>query len=219
MTDGDDRSDRATPDALNDAFGGPSRSSEQFSTGDHGVVRGDDDVAFDLESCELVAQSFDTESGVGTRLYRVEGDTFALSQYRRSVSQEWSENLLTHGTLTVEPVELDAATLREGVDDHGAPPLTDDQLEHVRDTYATVSREAIRQAIDAPGTDDGPVVRRQLACVEDHAWRETLEPRLAEGLVEGQTGAVLDALMDARPEVDWTWCRLYAVYLARLDFE
>lgn len=220
MTGGDGSPENASPESLEDLLGegsGEANATTGPTTGAHGVVSGDDEVAFDLESCEIVAQSFDTEVSVGTRLYHVADDVFALSQYRRSGTQDWSEKLVTYGVLTVEPVELVADVLDEAVRERGLEPLTDSQLAHVRDVYTATCRATIWEEIEAPGTNTGPVVRGRIACVEDPAWRETLLPQL-ERLSDAQIDAVSDALVDARPEVDWTWCQLYAFYVARLDF-
>lgn len=226
MTDGDNDPADATPpdavaDALGEALGDAGRRQGQghgMSEGTHGVVTGDDDADFDLEACEIVAQTYDIEAGVGTRLYHVADDTYALSQYRRSVGQDWAETLLTHGELTVDPAPLDAATLAAAVADADAPALSEAQLDHVQTVYADACERAIEDALAARGTDDGPVLRGELACVEDHTWRDDLRPALADELADAQVDAVLEGLMDARPDTDWTWCQLYAVYVARLRF-
>lgn len=220
MTDGDDQSENETSRIIADLMDGENADAEAsgFSKGDHGTVTGDEDIDFNLESCEIVAQSLDTETSVGTRLYYVSDDIYALAQYRRSVSNDWSENFLTHGILTVNPIELDADTLRNEIADHGTDSLTDEQLDRVRDEYVMACRDAIWAGIDKPGTNNGPVLRGRIVCIEDHSWRETLRPRFGAFLSDAQLEAVEIALMDSRPDVDWTWCQLYAIYVARLDF-
>lgn len=212
----------AVAEVLGDALGSGDRSRNggtDPSRGDHGVVSGDEDTDFDLKACEIVAQTFDNEAGVGSRLYHVEGDVYALSQYRRSVAKDWSETLLTHGELTVEPATLDSAVFEAAVDERGASPLTDEQLAHIRTVYTETCTQAVWDAIERRGTNDGPVLQEGLACVEDHTWRETLQPAFATELADEQVAAVSDALMDARPDLDWTWAQLYAVFVSKLAFD
>lgn len=226
MIDGNNDSETPSPpeamaDALGSALGndGGTGNANAMSRGNHGTVTGDDDVGFDLERCEIVAQTYDTEAGVGSRLYHVNGDTYALSQYRRSVSQEWAETLLTHGELTIQPATLDVSTFEAAVREYDASPLTDVQLTFIQNAYDTACKEAFWSGLEGARTNDGPVLRGELACIEDHGWRETLRSSLAERLDDCQVEAVLDNLMDARPDVDWTWCQLYAVYVIRMLFE
>jgi hypothetical protein len=223
MTENGRSDDEQVPDGMadvvGDALGGTQSGGQRagMSRGTHGNVTGDDDVAFDLTDCEIVAQAFDDETGVGTRLYHVDGDVYALSQFRRAVSQDWTETLQTHGTLTVDPVKLDRDPLDEAVAERGATPLSDADLAHVRSVYADTTVEIIWEHIETDRIE-GLVPRGQLGCVEDHGWRSMLRPKLAEQLTDDQTAAVLDGLMDARPDVDWMWCQLYAVYVAALRF-
>lgn len=227
MSNGSDDPADTTPsdavaDALGEAFGSGDQSKDSgdsLSRGDHGVVSGDEDTDFDLESCEIVAQTFDNEAGIGTRLYHVQDNVYALSQYRRSVSQDWSETLLTHGELAVEPATLDNAVFEAAVEEQDVTPLTDEQLEHIQAVYTETCEQAVRDAIGQQGTNDGPVLRENLACVEDHTWRETLNPAFEAELADDQVEAVMDAVMNARPDLDWAWAQLYAVYVTQLTFE
>jgi hypothetical protein len=223
--DGNDRQEDQTPTEITDVLGdalGTDRSRDegtQMSRGRHGTVTGDDDLNFDLESCEIVTQTYDNESSAGTRLYHVEDDIYALSQYRRSVSQDWAETLILYGELSVEPITLEADPIETSIKVSGADPLSDEQIAHVTDSYSTECADAVWENIESNENDSGPVLRGPIACVEDHAWRESLRPTLADQLDKAQVEAVTDALMDARPDIDWTWCQLYAVYVTRLLFD
>lgn len=197
--------------------GQPQERTSGMSRGKHGNVSGDEDATFDLRECTIVAQAYDDASEVGTRLYHVEEDVYALSQFRRSVSQDWTETLQTHGSLTVEPVTLEQGSLKTAVSDADAKPLTADDISFIQSVYADTCRQEIWRYIESERAE-GLVPRGRIGCVEDHNWRSTLRPLLAEQLTDPQVEGVLEGLMDARPNVDWTWCQLYAIYIAALQF-
>ena len=203
--------------AISDSLGvGQSKKRKSgLSQGVHGNVTGDSDVDFDLTDCEIVAQSFDDVAGAGTRLYHVDNNIYALSQFRRAVSQDWTETLQTHGRLTVDPVELEREPLNRAIEDHDADSL--ENFSYVQLVYADTCEQMIWHHLKAGGTE-GLIPRGRIACVEDHNWRSTLRPALAEQLTHSQTDAVLDGLMAARPNTNWTWCQLYGVYVAALRF-
>ncbi|WP_254533241.1 hypothetical protein [Natrinema gelatinilyticum] len=194
-------------------------SSFEAMRPEYGSVLGEEANDVDLDSCELVAQAYDDHSNQGTRLYHVRNDRYALSRYGRSVGREWTEEVLQSGRLLIDPAILESEPIAEAVRDAGADPLTDDQLERVRSTYADVCSRAIWTRIDADETNNGLIIRGPIACVEAYSWRDDLQAVFPSGFDELQVDGILDGIMDARPTIeDWLWYRLYAPYVARLTF-